>query len=249
MRTQALALLLALPAPLLAQHEDFRNIDRGGPVSTEDAFPIETGVLELMLLSTLTRNGGNSDLMLEPELMWGAFERGMIGIGAPLALGDQGGVAGFRPFVFYNFLGGDSQVPAFALRADAALPIGALGGDGVVGSIAALFTRRFGPSRLHLNVGAGLGAVDDAPLDDAPPRWRVSFGIDQVLLRDRAVFVADVELAEPLGGGDKEWLAGAGVRMEVATATVFDIGVARRLSRWGTDLFLNVGITRAFGDQ
>jgi hypothetical protein len=52
-----------------------------------------------------------------------------------------------------------------------------------------------------------------------------------------------------LGGGDKEWLAGAGVRMEVATATVFDIGVARRLSRWGTDLFLNVGITRAFGDQ
>lgn len=249
MRTQAIALLLALPAPVLAQHEDIRNLDHGRPVATEDAFPIEAGVLELMLPTTLVRSGGESDWMLEPELMWGAFEQGMVGIGAPLALGDEGGLAGLRPFVFYTLFGGNSQVPAFALRADAALPIGALGGDGVVGSITALFTRRFGPSRLHLNAGAAIGAVQDAPLDDAPAKWNVSFGFDQVLVRDRAVFVADVQLAEPLGSGDKQWLAGAGVRVELVPGMVFDAGIARRLSTWGPDLFLTAGITRSFGED
>lgn len=246
MRTPALALLVAaLPLTAANAQHDYRNLDHGRPVVTEDAYPVEQRALEVMLPASYGRTAGAGDWMVEPELMWGAAPNGMLGLGAPIALGDGGGLVGLRPFAFYNFNTEMPALPALALRFDATLPIGALGGEGVLGGITAIATRSFGRIRMHLNAGATLGAAADAPLDDAPARWNVSLGVDHTLWRQSAVLVADVQFAESLGGGSA-WLGGAGVRMQFSPSVVFDAGVARRLSAQGPDLFLTAGFTRSF---
>ncbi len=243
-RHLALVGLLVVPTIAAAQH-DYRNLDRGRPVITDDAYPVELGALEVMTPASFSRTDGSSDWMIEPEVMWGAFANGMVGLGAPIALVDGGGLAGLRPFAFYNFNTEMPTLPALALRLDGSVPIGSLGGDGIVGSITALVTRSFGTTRLHLNGSVGLGDVADAPLDDAPSAWSVSLGIDHTLWRQSAVLMADVQLAEPFGGGASAVLGGAGVRLQMTPGMVFDVGLVRRLSREGPDLSIRTGFTHA----
>lgn len=122
MRTPALALLVAaLPLTAANAQHDYRNLDHGRPVVTEDAYPVEQRALEVMLPASYGRTAGAGDWMVEPELMWGAAPNGMLGLGAPIALGDGGGLVGLRPFAFYNFNTEMPALPALALRFDATL--------------------------------------------------------------------------------------------------------------------------------
>lgn len=244
-RTAVLVALLAVPGLAAAQH-DYRNLDHGRPISTEDAYPVERGALEVMFPWSHEREAGESGLMFEPEFMWGSFRNAMVGLGAPILLGDGGGLAGLRPFAFYNFNTETSSLPAVGLRLDVTVPVGALGGDGVLTSATALFTRSFGTTRLHLNTGATVGEAVDAPLEDAPSRWNASLAVDHTLWRWSMVVMADVQFAKPLMGSRKEWLGGAGIRMQVTPTVVFDIGAARRLAQDGPDLVVTAGLTRSF---
>ena len=247
MRLRLLVLALAFPLAVSPAQHDYRNLDRDRPVATEDAYPVEQRALEFMAPVSVEREGGESATMFEPEVMFGAFANGMLGLGAPVVLGEGGGLAGLRPFLFYNFNTEMPGLPALALRADATTPVGALGGDGVLATLTAIATRSFGVTRLHVNAAATLGDAADAPLEDAPGRWSASLGVDHTVWRHSIALMADVGISEPLGGGDPEVVAGAGMRMQVTPTLVFDLGGARRLTRHGPDLVVTAGLTRSLG--
>jgi hypothetical protein len=245
LRPAVLAVALLCPLARAAAQHDYRNLDRERPIETEDAYPVEYRALEVMVPMSLEREAGETATMFEPEFMFGAVLNGMIGMAAPIVLGDGGGLAGLRPFAFYNFNTEMPGLPALALRADLATPVGALGGDGVLATFTAIATRSFGVTRLHLNAAATLGKALDAPLDDAPGRWSASLGIDHTLWRASVALMADLRLLEPLGGGALELVGGAGWRMQVTPTLVFDLGGARRLTDGGPDLVLTAGLTRS----
>lgn len=238
--------MLLVPVGASAQH-DYRNLDRERPVTIEDAYPVEFRALEFMAPVSVEREGGETATMLEPEIMFGAFLNGMVGLGAPVMVGEDGGLAGLRPFAFHNFNTESPRLPAIALRLDATTPVGALGGEGFLATATAIATRSFGVTRLHVNVAATIGDAADAPLDDAPGRWSAGLAIDHTLWRHSIALMADLQLVEPLGSGNQELIAGAGMRMQVTPTLVFDLGGARRLTDGGPDLVLTAGFTRSLG--
>lgn len=243
-RIAVLAGLVALPATLAAQH-DYRNLDHGRPVASEDAYPVEQGAFELMLPLASEWHDGATGVMLEPEVMWGFVRNGMVGLGGPIRLGDGGGLAGLRPFAFYNFNTELPALPALAMRIDATMPVGALGGEATTVTATAIATRSFGVWRAHVNAGVTVGNATDAPRDDAPSRWSAAIGVDRTFWRQGAVVIAEVQVSEGLDGGTA-WRGGAGIRMQLTPLLVLDIGAARRLFAHGPDLMLTAGVTRAF---
>lgn len=242
-RLAVLAGALCVPATASAQH-DYRNLDHGRPVTTEDAYPVERHALEVMVPWSHERHDGHNAVMFEPEVMWGAFLNGMVGLGAPIRLGDGGGLAGLRPFVFYNF-NTESSLPALAVRLDGSVPLGALGGDDPAVALAGIATLSRGTTRLHLNGSRRITGGGGGPLEDAPTEWSVSVGVDHTLWRRSMVLVTDVERAA-WPGGETSWIVGAGVRMQATPTMVLDVGGHRRLSPHGPDLVLTAGLTRAF---
>lgn len=233
--------LLTVPVTVAAQH-DYRNLDRGRPLSTEDAYPVEAGALEVMVPWSFERESGASGIMFEPELMWGVLRNAMIGVGAPILVGDEGGLAGLRPFVFYNF-NTEGRLPAVAVRLDVTTPVGALGGERPIGMLTLILTRSLGATRFHVNGGVSIGSAN-GPLEDHPPHEAVSVGVDHTLWRRSVVIMADVE--RKASGRDAWWLVGAGLRLQATPTMVFDVGVQRRISQIGPDLVLTAGVTRAF---
>ena len=223
--------LLAAPGLASAQH-DYRNLDHGRPISTEDAYPVEQGALEVMFPWSHEREAGESGLMFEPEFMWGIFRNAMVGMGAPILLGDEGGLAGLRPFVFYNF-NTEGRFPAFALRLDGSAPVGALGGEEVGVNLTVIVSRSFGGTRVHANGSVLLAGENRGPLEDAPSYSSWSLGIDHTLWRQSMVVMADVQRNEECCDQASWWVVGAGVRMQATPTMVFDIGMQRRLSPVG----------------
>jgi hypothetical protein len=243
LRPTSLLLALVIPTIAAAQH-DYRNLDHGRPIATEDAYPVERHALEVMFPWSLEREGGESGLMFEPEVMWGAVLNGMVGLGAPIAIDDGGGLAGLRPFAFYNF-NTEGRWPAIGVRVDGSLPVGTLGGDEAAVSVTLLATASpFPATRVHLNGSLRLAGGDRGPLEDAPPSLSHSLGLDHTLWRHSAVVMMDVQ--RNAEGDVSWWIVGAGVRMQATPTMVFDIGAQRRLSSLGPDLVITAGLTRSF---
>jgi hypothetical protein len=166
----------------------------------------------------------------------------MIGVGAPIVLGDDGGLAGLRPFAFYNF-NTEGTVPAVAARLDVTTPVGALGGEQPIGMLTLILTRSLGTTRLHANGGIAIGRAN-GPLEDHPPHASISVGIDHTLWRRSMVVMADVQRNSV--DDASWWVVAAGMRVQATPTTVLDVGVQRRLSRIGPDLHFTAGFTRAF---
>lgn len=242
LRTTVLVGLLAIPVTARAQH-DYRNLDRGRPLATEDAYPVEAGALEVMIPWSFEREAGASGLMFEPELTWGIIRNAMVGLGAPIRLGNNGGLAGLRPFAFYNF-NSQGRLFAYAVRLDGSAPVGALGGRQSTVKLTIILTASFGATRIHANSGVLLKGGGLGPLASTPSEG-FSYGIDYTLWRQSAVLIADLQRNEDRGSQDSWWIAGVGVRAQVTPTLVFDFGAQRRLSPVGPDLLLTAGFTRA----
>jgi hypothetical protein len=228
-------------SPAAAAQHDYRNLDRGRPLSTEDAYPVEAGALEVMLPWSVERAARGSAVVLEPEVTWGILRNAMIGVGAPIVLGDDGGLAGLRPFAFYNF-NTEGMIPGVAARLDVTTPVGALGGEQPIGMLTLILTRSWGTTRLHANGGLAIGRAN-GPLEDHPPNESVSVGIDHTLWRRSMVVMADVQRNSV--DDASWWVVAAGMRVQATPTTVLDVGVQRRLSRIGPDLQVTAGFTRA----
>ncbi|HEU4829709.1 MAG TPA: hypothetical protein VFT04_11005 [Gemmatimonadales bacterium] len=259
--------LVAIPATLVISavcveaafaQIDYRNLDEGRPVRTEDAYPVERHSFELVVpyIYENERGPGRSHLVA-PELAYGIAANTMVGLKLPFTALDGGagvdtrwGFGGPRFFGLYNFNTESPKLPAFALRADASIPFGNLAGDHVSGALSAIATRSWGRTRAHINATVGLGpepAVSEALPVHAMPSWGAGAALDRTFLRSSLVVIAELTLREAIGETITEVSAGLGARMQLTPTLVLDAGLERRLTREaGTDIGLTIGLTHAF---
>ncbi|MGH7526199.1 MAG: hypothetical protein ACREMX_05800, partial [Gemmatimonadales bacterium] len=137
-------------------------------------------------------------------------------------------------------------LPALALRADVAVPVGNFGGDDPQLGLKGIVTRSWGRTRLHLNGAVTLGA-DGIPAVDAEPNWAVSLAADHTFLRKSLLVIGEVGVLEAAADAPTEVTAAVGVRYQLAPTLGLDAGVSRRLvADAGPDVGVTFGLSHAF---
>lgn len=256
LRTAALTvgLSLAIPAGRLAAQIDYRNLDHGRPVATEDAYPVERHAFELLLPFSSERERGGERVYLAPlELEYGIFDNAEVGIGLPLGAVDrlaadtEWGVAGLDISGLYNFNTEGPVLPALSLGADLSLPVGSLAGDAARVSLKGIATRSWGRTRLHFNAVRSVGSEDEPGVELAP-RWSYSLALDRTLFRQSLLLVGELLTQRVVRGSPVAVNAAVGARYQLSPTFVLDVGIARRLrSRVGPDYGFTIGLSHAFG--
>jgi hypothetical protein len=247
----AAAALVLSAAPAAAQLE-YRNLDDGRPVHTEDAYPVERFAFELLApLRFEALPGGLDNTVVAPELEYGAFMNGQVGLAVPFARvhapgASDFGLAGLRLHAFYNFNTESRSLPAFAVRTDLALPVGALAGDVARVTVKAIATRSWGLTRAHLNAAWSLGSDGGPPAAGAASRWSGSLALDRTLFRQSVLLVLEGLAEQEVRGGPTIAALAAGARWQWTPTAVLDLGLARRLSANGPDFGFTVGLSHAF---
>ena len=242
-----LGTLALLMNPVKAHAQlDFRNLDEGRPLRTEDAYPVERYAFELVAgYSYESEPGDLRAHTLLPELAYGIVSNGMIGFAAPLAAqltpnGTDYGLAGVELFALFNFNTEAPLLPALSVRVDAAFPVGALAGDETALAFTGIATRSWGRTRTHVNAGATFAGGGGA-------RWHVSGAVDRTLIRKSMLVGAELRVQEAGEGLPVELTGALGARMQLTPTAVIDLGIARRLrADVGPDLALTFGYSRAF---
>ena len=239
-------------APGIAQAQiDYRNLDDGRPIATEDAYPIERYAFELMLPYRFDAERGGADLhLLAPRIEYGAFRNAQLGLEALLAgvdrpAGSDWGLAGVRVSGLYDFNTESAALPALALRADGFVPAGNLAGDAFRLTLGGIATRSWGATRAHLNGAVSLGS-DDPGAAEEPARWSASAALDHTFIRRSLLVVGEVLTRQRRDGAPVEVEASAGVRWQWRPTLVLDAGMSRRLGAHGPDVGVTIGVSHAF---
>jgi hypothetical protein len=243
-------LVAALAAPVLlasanaaAAQTDYLNLDRGRPVTIEDAHPVERFALELQLAPVrLERRAGLYDWQLEPELAYGLLPGVQVGVGVPLHVVDgaaarETGLAGLELGALYNLNTETLGLPAFALAADVLLPVGRFAPERAYASVTGIATRTLGRSRLHVNGSYTFGRAGRPPGGPPPAggphvaRWLAGAAIDRAFPLRAVLGVGELHAARPLHGDEPvEWTAGGGIRAQLDPRVALDAGLSRRMT-------------------
>ena len=247
----AAAALILGAAPATAQI-DYRNLDDGRPVHTEDAYPIERYAFELLApVRFEASSAGLDNAIVGPEVEYGAFMNGQVGLALPLARvhapgGSDFGLAGLRLHAFYNLNTESRSLPAFAVRTDLALPVGALAGDVARLSVKGIATRSWGLIRAHVNATWSFGSENGLAQAEAAPRWSGSLAVDRTLFRQSLLLVIEGLAEQEVRGGPTIATLAAGARWQWTPTAVLDLGVSRRLTSDGPDFGITLGLSHAF---
>ena len=244
--------ILWFVAPPASGQIDYRNLDDGRPVATEDAYSIERFGFELLAPYRFEADhaGANSHVVA-PELEYGLLPNTQVGIRTLLAaVSDAGttdwGLAGLRVFGLYNFNTESAGLPALAVRAETAIPLGQLAGDAFGLTLEGIATRSWGATRAHINAGVRIGTDTIISSVDALPRWQVSGAIDHTFLRQSLLVIGELLTERETSGAPVEVNLSAGLRWQWQPTVVLDFGLSRRLASNGPDLGLTVGLSHAF---
>lgn len=232
--------------------EDFRNLDQGRPLLTEDAHPVKLREWEVELGARgRLAEGGGEGADVVAELKTGLFLNTQAGVELEGVVEDglDGTVTGLESVgvhLLYNVNRETWSWPAFALRGDVRSPgAGEARHEDWSARIKGIATRSFGRLRVHAN--AGYDVASRADDDDA---WVAGLAFDYPIgLFSRAV-MGDVFLEVPVESGrTRVWLE-AGTRWQLSNVSVLDLGVATRLDEWEVgraNVELSVGLARVFG--
>ncbi len=246
------AAALVLSAASAAAQIDYRNLDDGRPVHTEDAYPIERYAFELLApVRFEALPGGLDNTIVAPEVEYGAFMNGQVGLSLPFARvhapgASDFGLAGLRLHAFYNFNTEGRSLPAFAVRTDLALPVGALAGDAARLTVKGIATRSWGLTRAHLNAAWSFGSENGLAQAEAAPRWSGSLAVDRTLFRQSVLLVVEGLAEQEVRGGPTIATLAAGARWQWTPTDVLDLGLSRRLTSSGPDFEITVGLSHAF---
>lgn len=246
-----MAALLATP-PLASAQLDYRNLDDDRPTLMEDAYPVERYAFEFLAAWRYTRSrGGDRVHSFISELEHGLFANFHLGLKLPVARTETGsgaewGIAGLRAFALYNFNTESRWLPALALRADAAFPVGRLAGEGTRITAKGIATRSWGPTRMHVNAAYTFGSDRPLAAADAAHKWWLGGAVDRTLFRQSTLVIAEVYALRPVAAEPLEVSTSLGLRYQWTPLTVFDLGVARRLSSAGPNYEVTLGFSRAF---
>jgi hypothetical protein len=88
-RTLLTAGALVFAAAALPAQTDYRNLDDERPVRSEDAWALEFRAWEWMMPFHYARHAGRGEVEFTPEVMWGAFPNGLLGIKLPFRASDR----------------------------------------------------------------------------------------------------------------------------------------------------------------
>jgi len=240
--------MLAVPRPAHSQ-TDYYNTDAGRPLQIEDAHPVERRAFEIQAAPVRMERsrGGSYHWTIEPEIAYGIFPRTQIEVGFPFAFVDgsdgssTAGLSGIDVSMLYN-LNAETAIPAFALGASVALPVGSLAAEEARASIKAVMTRTFTWARFHINGQYTMGeappapvAVPEGPVDASADgelsRWLGGIAVDRALPLRSMLLAAEVYAQEPLRADQPvEWNAGIGTRYQVSPRIAIDAGIGRQLT-------------------
>lgn len=250
------AVLITFARALPAQ-TDYYNTDAGRPIRTEDAYPVERRALELQIapLRLERAHGGTYSWGIEPEVAVGLLPRTQFEIGVPLLYTDRGagrsdaGLAGVELAVLHN-LNVETSIPAFALAAEALLPIGALAPDKAYYSVKAIATRTYTWARFHVNGqytfgddAAGTGIAHAGELS----RWSGGLAIDRTFPLRSLLLTAEIVAQQPLSEqADLAWDAAGGARFQLSPRVALDGGAGYRLTG-DPGWFMTLGAAVAVG--
>lgn len=235
--TIAVIAVSATPGRLEAQL-DFRNLDDGRPLWSEDAWPVERRALEWLLPWRTEFGSGGTLHTIQPEVAWGAWDNFMLGAKLPLALapgvgGREFGVAGPGAFLFYNFRGEGPLLPALAVRVEGHLGVGSLAAEEGSVSLKGIATRTLGRERLHLNAAVTPVGARSAGGVESAPRWQAAVALDRTLIRTSTLLAAEVVAHDGGAGESARFRAGVGLRRQVTPTLVMDLGLSRSLHAGG----------------
>jgi hypothetical protein len=246
------ASLLLAPSVASAQ-TDYFNTDGGRPLRIQDATAVEWRAIELQFapLKLERSRDGRWHPEVEPELALGILPRTVLSFGFPLVSADRpmpasstadasrvNGLASMHVSVFHQ-LNMETRLPAFAVKADALLPVGPFAADNPYYTLTGIVTRTLsalGPVRVHGNVAYTMG---DALQGDATsrtivppaPRWRAGVSMDRAFpLQSTLVAVEALAQRSLVDGDEVTWSTGAGVRHQFSPRIVMDFGVLRDLT-------------------
>ena len=232
---------------------DYRNLDEGRPVSSEDAYVVERYAFELVAPYRFEAGAGGADAhTVAPELSYGIAPNLQVSLEAPVAALDRGvghdwGLAGLELSGLYNFNTESAGLPALSLKAEVQAPVGSLGGDLWRVTVSGIVTRGFGRVRMHLNVARSLGSETGLSPLDAGPRWAYGLAADYTVLRSSLLIIGETVVRRAVSAAPVEVNAAAGLRWQWTPTLVLDAGIARRLrTDVGPDLGLTIGLTHAF---
>lgn len=235
---------------------DYYNTDRGRPLWTEDAYPVERRAFEVQAAPLrLERSAaGVYTWEVEPELAYGIARRTHVEVGLPLVFTDaagarRSGLAGLHLSVLHN-LNVETSIPALAVAASAALPVGALAADETRVSVKGIATRTLYWARFHLNGEYTLG--DEPESGDTgfaeTSRWSAGLSIDKTFPLRSLLLGAEVVAEQPMeSAGDLQFSTALGARHQFTPRWAVDAGVGRRLTGSDRPWFITVGSAYAFG--
>jgi hypothetical protein len=249
----AAAILAVGPCTRLTAQIDYRNLDDDRPTRVEDAYPAERYAFELLLPYSYARARAGAVVQASVlELEYGIFRNAHIGLKAPLAAVRAGGstttgLSGVRAFALYNFNTDGRVLPAIALRADAAFPLGSLGGDETQVAIKGILTRSWGRNRLHLNGALRVAGGDAGPAVEGVEDWWYGAAVDRTLFRQSVLLIGEVYALREASAAPVAVNASLGLRWQWRATTVLDVGISRGLRNGlGPDYAVTVGISNAF---
>ena len=253
----AMALLatgMACAEPASAQ-TDYYNTDGGRPVRIEDASPVERHAFELQVAPLrLEREGaGVYQWEIEPELAYGVLPRTHVEIGFPVVFVDAAGAAGERGLAGIHLsalhaLNVETRtLPALAMAAGLALPVGPLAPARARASVKGLATRTFTFGRLHANAETALGRRPEPGDAVEGSRWMAGVSYDRAIPLRALLAIVDVYAERPWAeGSGLEWTAEAGLRYQTSPQFNLDVGVGRRFSGDDPAWTFTFGLAHAF---
>lgn len=253
-RTLSAALTLLAAPQLAGAQTDYYNTDRGRPLRIEDAYPVELRAFELQAAPIRLERGagGIYHWSVEPELAFGILPRTQIEFGVPLAHIDglgtsRSGVQGLHLSMLHN-LNVETSIPALALAASAAFPVGSLAPDVTRISFTGIATRTLSWARFHLNGEYTVGEESAGAVMDEATRWLAGLAIDRALPLRSLLIGAEIVIAQAIDAGDEQTLsAGTGIRYQLSPRLAVDAGFGKRLTGDERPWYFTFGSAYAFG--
>ena len=243
------AALAALSTPVAGQ-TDYYNTDRGRPLRIEDAAAVERHAFELQLAPLRLERGAGGEYSweVEPELAYGILPRTQVEVGFPLAFrdadGGTGGLAGIHLSALHTLNTESATLPALAVAASAALPVGGPGPDEPYATVKGIVTRTGSAARVHLNAEYTFGAEG---ADAEASRWMAGLAVDRALPLRALLLTAGAFAEQPLDdGAELRWTAEAGFRYQLSPQFGIDAGIGRVLAGPDPAWYATFGTAYAF---
>jgi hypothetical protein len=232
---------------------DYANLDAARPLRVQDAYAIERYGWDLQFgpAASWPGNGGTTSA-LDVAIAWGALPRTQFELAAPIASvpaagGRSSGLDGLEFGALYGLNRETLSLPALAVAARYAAPVGSLAPEGGLLTLEGLATRSWPGFRVHVNAAVTIGPSEGGTGALERSRWFAGAAVDHAWPLSSFLLAGEIVALQPLAAGSPlSWSAGAGMRWQWTPRLVLDAGVERRFA--GDDLAWSatVGLTWAF---